>query len=164
MPYAPSAVNAGSRRPATTGTDPETSTRAASVSRRRAIPAAAARNLAARSWCRAGHQVNNDQRRERTARSFEMRDGRQQRHQQPQHREHRKERENACQSHSHGAWTAANCTKKRNAFCVAPTTAGNRMDDAAFTSTAIKPTRNSTATRLAKKMVRVEMGSGTRFI
>lgn len=62
------------------------------------------------------------------------------------------------------ACTIANFTKNRNLVCVAPTTMGNRMHDAALTSTAINPTRKSTATRLAKKMVRVEIGRGTRFM
>src|SRR5579864_7018160 len=62
------------------------------------------------------------------------------------------------------ACTAANFTKKRKWLCDAETTVGNRMQDAAFTSRATNATRNSTATRFARKMVRVEMGKWTRFM
>src|SRR5579859_5635359 len=62
------------------------------------------------------------------------------------------------------ACTAANLKKNKNSVCDAVTTVGNRMHDAAFTSSETRPTRNSTATRFAENIVRVEIGSGTRLM
>ena len=60
--------------------------------------------------------------------------------------------------------TAANVRKKRNLFCVAPTTMGKRTQEAAFTSIATSMARKVTASRLALRMVRVEIGRGTRLV
>src|SRR5205823_6276300 len=49
-------------------------------------------------------------------------------------------------------------------FCEPTTAMGNKISEAALTTIVNKPARTRTAVRLAKKMARNEMGSGTRFM
>src|SRR5580658_4207271 len=64
---------------------------------------------------------------------------------------------------THVTCTAAKRTNKAICSWEAQTTSGNRTEDAAFTSIASRATRYRMAMRLAKKMLRVGIGSGTRL-
>src|SRR5246127_740526 len=73
-------------------------------------------------------------------------------------------KEKTLESNTPTACTTPNFKKNRRLPCEADTTMGNSTHDAALTSNATSPTRNTTASRLAEKMVRVATGRCARFM